>query len=71
MGRAAILLLLAGMCCLGIGGLFKIQHWPFANALLGLSCSLLPIGAALIAVAVYKNKGLAGVLDPTHDPDPR
>lgn len=69
MGRAALLLLLAGMCCLAVGGLFKIQHWPFANALLVLSYLLLPIGVVLSAVAIIKNKGLTGTLDPYRDED--
>ena len=67
MGRAAAVLLFLGLG-LGafmVGMLFKIQHWPFAGVMLLTSYCTLAIGGLLFVLAVIKNRGLTGALEPT------
>lgn len=71
MGQVAVVMLAIGLGTFMVGMLFKIQHWPFAGLLLLASYFLLAFGGALFALAVIKNKGLTGTLDPSsRDEDP-
>ena len=65
MARAAAVLLFLGLGAFMTGMLFKIQHWPFAGGMRRTSYCALAIGAVLFVLAVIKNKGLTGALDPS------
>ena len=65
MGLAAAVLLFLGLGAFMVGMLFKIQHWPFAGVMLLTSYCALAIGGVLFVLAVSKNRGLTGALDPS------
>ncbi len=60
-----MILLALGAGMLVIGALFRIQHWPFAGVMLLTSYCTLAIGGLLFVLAVIKNRGLTGALEPT------
>jgi hypothetical protein len=61
--RGAIVLLLFGVLLSIVGGLFKLQHWPYAGELL-LGASLVQALAVLtLLIKVWNHPGAKEFLD--------
>ena len=61
--RYAIALLVIGMTLSFLGGLFKIQHWPGASAMLVFGFPIEAIGFLLLLVKVLRYPGFKDFLD--------
>jgi hypothetical protein len=64
MGRTAAIFLLMALGWLIAGTMFRLMHWPMAGGLHIAAAVCLAIGLLLLLVAVIRNKGLTGLLDP-------
>jgi hypothetical protein len=61
--RGAIVLFLFGALLLIIGGLFKIQHWPYAGGQLMAGTLFQAIAVIVFAIKVSRYPGLKDFLD--------
>lgn len=61
--RYALILLVLGMCLGFLGGLFKIQHWPGASALLVFGLPLEALGFFLLLYKILRYPGFKDFLD--------
>lgn len=61
--RYAVVLLVVGMTLSFLGGIFKIQHWPGASALLVFGFPIEAIGFLLLLIKVLRYPGAKDFLD--------
>lgn len=61
---AAAIILFMGIGWLMAGTLFRLMHWPLSGFLRLAAYVCQGIGLALLAIAILRNKGLTGLIDP-------
>ncbi len=61
--RGAIVLFLFGAVLLIIGGLFKIQHWPYAGEQLMAGTLLQALAVIILMIKVARYPGFKDFLD--------
>ncbi len=61
--RGAIVLFLLGVAITIAGATFKIQHWPFADALISGASLIQMIAVLVIAYKVFRYPGAKDFLD--------
>lgn len=61
--KHAVMIWVLGFSLTSLGGLFKIQHWPFASALLVLGLPLEVIGFFALVMKALRYKGFKDFLD--------